>query len=316
MLDIHRLKIFLKIAELKSFSRAAHELYLTQPTVSQHIAALEKFVGMPLFDRADREITLTRAGELLYGYARQIMTLQDDAVQALDHFKGKKSGHLVLGASTIPGEYILPPLLGDFKKLYPDIQITMRIADTAVIVQELLNRNIELGVVGGRIKDEHLHYAKLADDEQVLIVPRRHRWWGKKEVSLDELFQEPLVMREQGSGSRMSMELNLREAGINPGHMLVSAEMGSTAALKHAVRSGVGVAFISRRAVVDEVAHGLLKIITVSGHTFSRVFYVVTDRKRALSPLGKSFRGRFLLTTLIGGERVVDRPTGELVPRT
>ena len=294
MLDTHRLKIFLKIAELKSFSRAAHALYLTQPTVSQHIAALEQYVGLPLFDRADRDITLTRAGELLHTYARQIITLQDEAVQALDHFKGKKSGHLVIGASTIPGEYILPPLLGDFKKLYPDIQITMRIADTAVIVEELLNRNLELGIVGGRIRDEHLQYAKLADDEQVLIVPRRHRWWSKKQVPLDELIQEPLIMREQGSGSRMSMELNLREAGINPGNMLVSAEMGSTAALKHAVRSGVGVAFISRRAVVDEVSHGLLRIITVSGHAFSRVFYAVTDRKRALSPLGKSFR-EFLL---------------------
>ncbi len=290
MLDTHRLKIFLKIAELKSFSRAAHELYLTQPTVSQHIAALEQFVGLPLFDRADRDITLTKAGELLYTYARQIIILQDEAVQALDHFKGRKSGHLVIGASTIPGEYILPPLLGDFKGLYPAIQITMRIADTAVIVQELLSRNLELGIVGGRIKDEHLQYAKFADDEQVLIVPRRHRWWAKKEVSLEELAREPLVMREQGSGSRMSMEINLREAGINPGQLLVSAEMGSTAALKHAVRSGVGVAFISRRAVVDEVGHGLLRIITVAGHTFARVFYVVTDRKRSLSPLGKAFR--------------------------
>ncbi len=294
MLDTHRLKIFLKIAELKSFSRAAHELYLTQPTVSQHIAALEQFVGLPLFDRADRDITLTKAGDLLYGYARQIIALQNEAVQALDHFKGKKSGHLVIGASTIPGEYILPPLLGDFKKQYPDIQITMRIADTAFIVEELLSRNLELGIVGGRIKDEHLQYAKCADDEQVLIVPRRHRWWTKKEVTLDELSLEPLVMREQGSGSRMSMEINLREAGINPGQMLVSAEMGSTAALKHAVRSGVGVAFISRRAVVDEVAHGLLRIITVAGHTFDRVFYVVTDRKRTMSPLGKAFRDYML----------------------
>ena len=294
MLDTHRLKIFLKIAELKSFSRAAPELYLTQPTVSQHIAALEQYVGLPLFDRADRDITLTRAGELLYGYARQIIALQDEAEQALDHFKGKKSGHLLIGASTIPGEYILPQLLGEFKKPYPHIQLTMRIGDTALIVEGLLSRNLELGIVGGRIKDERLQYAKFADDELVLIVPRRHRWWAKKEVPLDELVLEPLIMREQGSGSRMGMELNLREAGINPGHLLVSAEIGSTAALKLAVRSGVGVAFISRRAVVDEVAHGLLRIITVAGHTFSRIFYVVTDRKRTLSPLGKSFR-EFLL---------------------
>jgi len=294
MLDTHRLKIFLKIAELKSFSRAAHELYLTQPTVSQHIAALEQFVGLPLFDRADRDITLTKAGELLYTYARQIIALQDEAVQALDHFKGRKSGHLVIGASTIPGEYLLPPLLGNFKAGYPDIQITMRIADTAVIVAELLNRNIELGIVGDRIKDENLQYARLSDDELVLIVPRGHRWWAKKEIPLDELAREPLVMRERGSGSRMSLERNLRDAGIRPDQIQVAAEMGSTAALKHAVRSGVGCSFISRRAVLDEVAHGLLRIIAVAGPTFSRAFYVATDRKRTLSPLGKAFRD-FLL---------------------
>ena len=290
MLDSHRLKIFLKIAELKSFSRAAHELYLTQPTVSQHIAALEQFVGLPLFDRADREITLTRAGELLHGYARQIIALQKEAMQALDYFKGKKSGHLLVGASTIPGEYVLPPLMGEFKKSYPDIQITLRIADTAVIIEELLERKVELAIVGARIKDERLQYAKLADDELVLIVPRRHRWWAAKEIPLEELAGEPLVMRERGSGSRMSLERNLQDSGIKPDQLRVSAEMGSTAALKHAVRAGVGAAFISRRAVADEVAHGFLRIITVAGHTFSRIFYVVTDRRRTLSPLGKAFR--------------------------
>lgn len=294
MLDSHRLNIFLKIAELKSFSRAAHELYLTQPTVSQHISALEQYVGLPLFDRSDRDITLTKAGELLYIYARQIMALQDEAVQALDHFRGKKSGHLTIGASTIPGEYVLPPLLGDFKAGFPDIQITMRIADTAVIVEELVTRSIELGIVGARIKDERLQYAKLADDELVLIVPRGHRWWAKKEIPLEELVQEPLVMRERGSGSRMSLEHNLQDAGIKPDQLKVNAEMGSTAALKHAVRSGVGIAFISRRAVVDEVAHGLLRILPLSGLTISRAFYMVNDRKRTLSPLGKAFR-EFLL---------------------
>lgn len=294
MLDSHRLKIFLKITELKSFSRAAHELYLTQPTVSQHIAALEQFVGLPLFDRGDRDIVLTKAGEVLYAYARQIIALQEEAVQALDHFKGKRSGHLVIGASTIPGEYVLPPLLGEFKKSYADIQITMRIADTSVIIEELLKRSVELAVVGARLTDERLQYARLAADELVLIVPQGHRWWAKKEISLDELVQEPLVMRERGSGSRMSMVRSLQDAGIRPDRIRVSAEMGSTAALKHAVRSGVGAAFISRRAVTDEVAHGLLRTVGVAGQSFSRVFYVVVDRKRTQSPLGKAFRD-FLL---------------------
>ena len=111
MFDIHKLEIFSKVAELKSFSRAAHEMYLTQPTVSQHITTLENYLGMKLFDRMGKDVTLTKAGEILYRYAKQITTLTGEARQALDHFMGKKSGHLVLGASTIPGEYILPALL-------------------------------------------------------------------------------------------------------------------------------------------------------------------------------------------------------------
>ncbi len=290
MIDIHRLTIFIKIAELKSFSRAAGELYLTQPTVSQHIAALEQHLGMPLFDRADRDITLTAAGELLLTYARQIMSLQEEMLQALDHFRGRKSGRLVIGASTIPGEYVLPPQMGLFKKSYPAMQISLRIADTSVIIQELLARSVELGVVGARIRDERLNYAKLADDELVLVVPKGHRWWGAGSIGLEELAGEPLVMRERGSGSRMSLERSLNEMGMRPDGIRVSAEMGSTAALKHAVRSGVGPAFISRCAVVDELAHGLLSAVAIEGRSFSRAFYLVTDRKRSLSPLGRAFR--------------------------
>jgi len=148
VLDIHRLKIFVKVADLKSFSKAAQMLYLTQPTVSQHITSLEQFTGLALFDRTGRAAVLTKAGDLLYRYAVQIIRLQDEAEQALDHFRGKKSGHIVLGASTIPGEYVLPVLLGGFKELYADIQITIRISGTEGIIKELLDRTVELGIVG------------------------------------------------------------------------------------------------------------------------------------------------------------------------
>lgn len=127
MLDIHKLKIFIKVADLKSFSNAAHKMYLTQPTVSQHITALEGYLGLKLFDRLGKETALTKAGEILYRYAKQLTALADETHQAMNHFRGKKTGHITLGASTIPGEYILPGLLGRFKNAYPKIKITLKI---------------------------------------------------------------------------------------------------------------------------------------------------------------------------------------------
>jgi len=288
MLDIHRLKIFASVAELKSFSRAANALYLTQPTVSQHITALEKHLDLVLFDRTGREISLTKAGKILYRYARQIRALQDEAQQSLEHFAQKKSGHIVLGASTIPGEYILPPLLGEFKKQYPLINITLKVGDTEEIVEELLGRGIELGVVGARIKDSRLHYRRFLDDELVVAVPRGHRWWNKKNLAPEELDEEPFIIRERGSGTRLSMENYLRQARISPDRLRIIAEMGSTTAVKQAVKAGLGITLISGRAVEEELKTGVLRRSSLAGTKLSRTFFLVTDRKKTPSPLGKA----------------------------
>jgi len=289
MLDTHRLKIFLKVADLKSFSKAAHELYLTQPTVSQHIHSLEQHIGIPLFDRCGKEALLTRAGEILYGYAWQIIVLHSEAEQALDHFQGKKSGTMVLGASTIPGEYLLPGLLGKFKQAYPGIQVAIRISDTAGIVNQLLDRVIELGVVGARIKDDRLQYARFIDDELVLIIPRGHRWWSRNRVGPADLAQEPFVIRERGSGTRISMDHHLKKAGITPERLNLIAEVGSTTAVKEAVKANLGISFISRRAVEEELKAGIFKTVPVERLQFMRTFYIVSERKRAFSPLVEAF---------------------------
>jgi len=285
VLDSHRLKIFVKVADLKSFSKAAHVLYLTQPTVSQHITSLEQFTGLALFDRTGREAVLTKAGEILYRYAVQILRLQDEAGQSLDHFRGKKSGHIVLGASTIPGEYVLPVLLGRFKAQYPDIQVTIRISGTENIIKALLDRTIEFGVVGARIKDDRLQYARFMDDELVLVVPRGHRWWNKKDIDTKAIAGEPFVLRERGSGTRIAMERHLKQAGIAPDALHIIAEVGSTTAVKEAVKAQLGVSFISRRAVAEEVAAGTVKIISLARHSFPRTFYRVAEKKRTPSPL-------------------------------
>lgn len=288
MLDIHQLEIFTKVAELKSFSKAAQEMYLTQPTVSQHISSLESYLGTKLFDRLGKEVALTKAGEILYRYAKQITALRGEAQQALDHFLGKKTGHLVLGASTIPGEYILPPLLGQFKTAYPSIRITLKIGDTEEIVGELLNGTIELGVIGAKITHTRLKYSPFVEDELIVVVPKGHRWWQRKSIDVQELADEPFIMREEGSGTRISMEKRLHKLGISSDDLKIIAEVGSTTAVKQAIKANLGISLISERAVEEEIRLKLLKKIPIKKVRFNRTFFIIQDKKRTASPLCKA----------------------------
>ena len=288
MLDIHQLEIFTKVAELKSFSKAARKMYLTQPTVSQHMSSLESYIGTKLFDRLGKEVALTKAGEILYRYAKQITALRGEAQQALDHFLGKKTGHLVLGASTIPGEYILPPLLGQFKIVYPEIKITLRIGDTEEIVNELLNGTIELGIIGAKITHTRLKYSPFVEDELIVVVPKGHRWWLKKSIDVQELINLPFIMRETGSGTRISMEKRLHKLGISSDSLKIIAEVGSTTAVKQAIKANLGISLISERAVEEEIRLKLFKKIPLKKVNFKRTFFIIQDKKRTASPLCKA----------------------------
>lgn len=289
MLDIHRLKIFAKVAELKSFSKAAQAIYLTQPTVSQHVNALEEYLELKLFDRLGKEVRLTRAGEILYGFARQLTVMADDTLQALEHFKGLKSGSINIGSSTIPGEYVLPHMLGAFARQFPGVKTVLHIADSQQTVNDLRNRTIDLGIVGAKIPGSSLRYTRLIDDEQVVVVPRGHRWWHADTVVLQDLCREPFVIRESGSGSRMALGRALQRSGIDTESLNIAAELGSTTAVKQAVKAGVGVALISERAVAEEVQLEVLKTVQVSGISFTRAFYLVQDSRRTPSPMCKTF---------------------------
>jgi DNA-binding transcriptional LysR family regulator len=285
MLDIHQCEIFVQVTELKSFSKAAQRMYLTQPTVSQHISALENHLGARLFDRLGKEVALTRAGEVLYGYAKQITALRVKALQALDLLMGKKSGDLILGASTIPGEYILPQQLGQFKTLYPAIRITIRIGDTGEIIDELLARKIEMGIVGAKIVNPRLQFKAFVEDELILVVPKGHRWWKRASIALDELNQEPFIMREAGSGTRLSMEKHLHDHGISADSLHIIAEVGSTTAVKQAIKARLGISLISERAVGEELKLGIFRKIAIRNVRLPRTFFIIQDRKQTPSPL-------------------------------
>ena len=289
-MDLRQLEIFVKVAEFGSFSKAAEALYLTQPTVSEHIRTLEDEVGVRLLDRLGRGAAITRAGQLLLSYAQRMLALSREARQAMDGFQGRMSGELLIGASTIPGEYVLPAMIGRFKEKYPDISITLLIGDSQTAVDWVAEGRAELGVVGARLSHRGVDYKELMPDEVVVVVPGTHPWHGRKQIALEELRSEPLLIRERGSGTRAALEGALAEAGMDLGSFRTVGEMGSTQAIKQAVKAGVGVSLVSKRAVEEECKSGLLWCLRVKDLKVTRSFHLATHKERSRSPLAEAFR--------------------------
>jgi DNA-binding transcriptional LysR family regulator len=288
-MDLRRLEVFVKVAELGSFSRAADALFLTQPTVSEHVRALEEDLGVQLLDRLGRGAAPTPAGQLLLGYARRILILTREARQAVDKFQGRLFGELVVGGSTIPGEYILPALIGQFKIKYPDLSISLRVGSSQQVSGWVEEGRVEIGVVGARPGSRVLIARELMADRMVIIVPADHPWSRRESVTLAEIRAEPLVLRERGSGTREALERALAEAGTDLTAFRVAGEMGSTQAVKQAVRAGIGVTLISKLAVEDECRARLLICVHVQDLEFQRSFHLVTHRDRSRSPLAQAF---------------------------
>ncbi|HUU51059.1 MAG TPA: selenium metabolism-associated LysR family transcriptional regulator [Nitrospinota bacterium] len=289
MLDCRDLEILSKIIELKSFSKAAEELYLTQPTISGHIIELEKRLGIKLLDRLGKEILPTKAGSLLYNYSKRILKLRAEAEQALEHFKSRFKGKLFIGGSTIPGVYILPSLIEQFNKKHPEISITLKLSDSKGTFKNVLEGTIEIGVIGARIKNNKIEYNKFFDDEIILICSKNHDWTKKDSISLNNLKKESFISRERGSGTRITMEKELQSHHININDFNVVAEMENNEAIKQGVKCGLGVSFISKRAVEDELIKGTLKKVKIRGVKIKRVFYIIRRKGKTLSPLCSLF---------------------------
>lgn len=289
VMDLWRLYIFCKVVELRSFSRAAGAVYLSQPTVSSHIKDLEDHFECKLVDRLGREVVPTKAGELLYEYASKMMDLKEATEKALAEFQGRIKGRLTIGGSTIPAGYILPSLLSTFKKAYPEVVVTIIERDSAGIVQEGIEGRIELGIVGTEAREPRLIQTKIMDDEMFLVVPEGHKWTKRRGITVEDLVNEPFVMREPGSGTRKSMEELLGKSGHWVGELNVVAEMGSTEAVRQAIKAGLGVSILSECAVADELASGTLKKVRIKGVSFPRAFYLISHKYRTQSPACRAF---------------------------
>ncbi len=290
-MDIHRLEVFCRVLEFKSFTKAADAVFLTQPTVSEHIRALEEEVGEKLIDRLGREILPTPAGKILFQYAKDLIRIRNSAVQAIQRFKGDLSGHLLMGASTIPGTYILPSLLGSFKARYPSILVTLKIGGSGEIAEKVINGSLELGLIGVRWDDRRVVLEEVFSDELVLVVPPEHSWAKRKAVDLDDLAGEPFILRERGSGTRMVMNQALEVHGFSPSRISAVAEMGSTEAVRQGIKARIGVSILSQQAVADDLTRGDLVALPVNGVRLSRSFYLALRKNRQPSPLCTAFVG-------------------------
>jgi DNA-binding transcriptional LysR family regulator len=288
-MDLWQLKVFVNVVRHKSFSKAGETIHLSQPTVSSHIKELEDHFGCRLIDRLGREALPTKAGEILYGYAKRLLTLKDETEAAISGFLGRIRGHLTIGGSTIPSGYILPRLIGPFARQYPDVTLTLMAGDTAEIVRAVVRGDAEAGLVGARVNNPQIVQERIIDDEMKLVVPADHPWAGREAIPCDLLFQEPFLAREPGSGTGTSLARSMAEAGFSAERLRIVVHMGNTASVIQGILSGAGVSILSTMAVQDQIQSGRLRALSVEGLDLKRGFYLTTHRKRTLSPIAETF---------------------------
>jgi len=287
-MTLRQLQVFLAVAREKNFKRAAKSVNSSQPTVSEHIAELERELGKKVFFRQrGGPVTLSEAGRVLERYAASAILAVEDARQAVQGLDGLSHGSLELGASTTPGIYVMPVTIANFRRSHPGVKLKLQIANSRVIEERVKARELDLGVVGGHAvgPGEECLAAGLAD-ELLLIVPPRHAWAKRSSIPPEALAREPLLMREEGSATRSVTERALRGAGIR---FQAAMELDHTEAIKQAVMAGLGVAFTSVYAVRGEVASGQLHALRLRGIRVQRHFHVIHHEARSLTASARAF---------------------------
>lgn len=280
MLDRFSLRTFYTLAKERSFSNTANILCLSQPAVSYQIHSLETYLETRLFDRIKGEVSLTPAGEILFKHAENILTLYQTAEREIETLTDAARGRLVIGASTTIGQYLLPTILGRFKEFYPKIDVLLTNANTKEISAQLLNNLIDLGLVEGPVVHKEILVERFLDDELVVIASSKHRWIEGKGIDREEFMKEPIILREDGSGTRRAIEETLNRAGIRLSELNIKMELGNSESIKGAVEANLGIAIVSQWAVSKERRLNSLKILYLDGIRFKRDFTVILKQRQ------------------------------------
>lgn len=282
-ITFRHLEIVYYLMEDQNFSRAAGRMYLSQPALTKQVQNLERILGCRVLIRHGRGISLTDEGRILYAYARKILKLRDEAKDKLSRLGSNQQGDIYIGASTIPATYIVPKILSELKKSHPLITAHVKNGDSEDIIAAVVNGEIDMGIVGKNPGINKIHAEPLWPDRLVLIAPVGHPWHEKNDPTLSSLLDEPFIIRERGSAQREIMEEALKNMGVSSlGLLNISAEMGSTEAVKEAVMSGLGISIVSLFGVTRELERGLLTILTLPDLKIDRFLYLIHRKSNPL----------------------------------
>jgi DNA-binding transcriptional LysR family regulator len=288
-MNLEYLKTFLEVVRLGSFSEVAKRLSVSQPAVSFQIQKLERDLGVRLIDRGQKKIVLTDAGKRLLRFAEAVEKEHTCLIRDLDQLREEITGDIVIAASTIPGEVLLPPILGEFRALHPSVCARVQVSDSLTVITGVQGGDYDVGFSGVKPEGKELHYFKMAEDEIVLIVFPGHPFAGRKKVSPLELEGEPLIFREETSGTQRNVASLLAKAGLDITKWSPCLVLGTSQSVVSAVESGLGIAFVSNMAIKKSLALGLVKQVAVEGIKLKRDFYCVYRKERVVSRLLSEF---------------------------
>lgn len=288
-MNIQSLKSFIAIAETKSMSRAAELLFVTQPALSQQIKQLETHFSVQLLERTNRGIKLTEAGKILYEHARQIVTLYQTLEKEMEGFRASITGSLTVGASSIVGGYAVPCSIFIFKEKYPESHITLKVGNRRQILEDLKNGTIDVAIVEGEKPDGNLFSSEIGNDEMVVIAPNRKPWDERNILSLDEFLKQPLIMREEGSGTRQMIEKYLSRLGIDKNQLNIVMELSSADSIKAAVEAGHGISIMPKLALKKELYNKTLVALKIENITFFQKIHIAYKHEKAQSNVAKAF---------------------------
>ena len=301
-MNLDYLKTYLEVIKLGSFSEVAKKLSISQPAVSFQIQKLEQDLGVRLLDRGQKTIILTEAGKRFRHFAESVTVARDCLQGELDQLREEVTGDLIIIASTIPGEFLLPARLSKFKALHPAVRVQMVISDSLSVVSAVREGAYDLGFCGIVPENGDLEVFRMAEDEIVLIVFPGHPFAERSEVSLEELEKEPFIFREETSGTQQSLRACLAKAGFDLRKWMPALVLDTTQAVVSAVETGAGIAFVSNLAIKKSLALGLIKQVRVNELKLTRAFYGVYRRERVVSRL----LSEFIAFVRVGSPRLAD----------
>ena len=291
-MEFNQLESFISVVKNNSFSYAAKELYTTQPTVSNNIKNLEKELNTTLLDRTSKTISLTDSGKLFYKYAVELINIRDKAKFTISEHSGMVEGEIVICASSIPEEYVLPYIIKGFSKVYPKVSFSVTHKNSKDVIDDIIEGKLNFGIVGAQYNSELLEYIDFYEDELILCVPNidKYSLSDSEYLDINNLYFEKFIFRKSGSGTRKLIEQKLLEKCIKVDDLNIVSYVDSNEMIKKMIELNLGISFISQIAVKNEVDLGLVKALNIKDLNLKRNFYFVHSKKRTLSPLVEAFK--------------------------